>query len=74
MCICVIGLCMGTMQKGNTGTGRGGGGSNVVRALKLGSKWSLVGGGKKLNTHTYTHRARERLVKNFCLFVCLFAS
>jgi hypothetical protein len=47
---------------------RGEGGSNVVRALKLGSKWSLVGGGKKLYTHTHTHT--ERVVKNFCLFVC----
>ncbi len=40
----------GYHAKGNTGRG----GSSVVRALKLGSKWSQVGGGKKLHTHTDT--------------------
>jgi hypothetical protein len=70
MCMmCVVWLCMGVPCKREYGER---GGSSVVRALKLGSKWSQVGGGKKL--HIHTHHARERGVKNFCLFVCLFAS
>jgi hypothetical protein len=54
---------------------RGGrkGRSNVVRALKLGSKWSQLGGGKKLHAHTPRPRASSEELLFVC-FVCLFAS
>jgi hypothetical protein len=67
MCMCVVWLCMGYHAKGNTGSG----GSSVVRALKLGSKWSQVGGGKKLqHIHTPRPRARSEGLLFVCFFVC----
>jgi hypothetical protein len=64
----------GYHAKGNTGR-RGGerGEAMLCVHLSFGSKWSQVGGGKKLHAHTPRPRASSEELLFVCLFVCLFA-